>query len=224
MQREIEELVKGFQELLISTFKKYKNRLNEYKFEDFNVNDVKIFKAGNASKAIWIDKAFSKVFEDYPDLSISFVETKEDELSDDPMENITPKNAVAKGVLLLDGIGVFNHKKGNVEPLDRFIFSQRSARRREVVLARGAMPSDGWIELCRHSNQRFTLYTCDISNITGRRDPNLINKSYAIDDEIFNDDLFTVYIKAENESKIKYVLSDSIENINDENSRILDLK
>ncbi len=224
MKTEIKELVEEFYEQLILNFTKYENRLNEYGFENFNVNDVKIFKAGNASKAIWIEQAFNSVFKDYPNLSISFVETNENKRSDDFMENITPKNAVAKGVLLLNGIGVYNHENGDVEPLDRFIFSLRSARKKKSVLARGAMPSDGWVELCKHSNQRFDLYTCDISNITGRKDSKLVKKSYAIDLEIFNEDLFTVYIKPENESKIKYVLSDNKENIKEENARTLDLK
>ncbi len=124
---------------------------------------------------------------------------------------------------MLDGVGVFNHEEDEVKPLDRFIWSFRSAtRQNKPILEKGDNPNTDWTKLCRVNDDCFVLYTSDVSNIDGLND--LDEFTLTVDESIANDTFYTIFIKPVEESKIRYALGRTVEDIDEEKSVVIDLK
>nr|MBL0721787.1 hypothetical protein [Sulfurovaceae bacterium] len=112
LSEEIRDLVDNFHNVLQDTFENNLDRIKRFGFDTFEINDVKILQAGNACKAKWIKESFDEIFKEH----------KNTIFINDLKKEITPKNAVAKGSLMLESVGVFDHSavKGSehLSPLD----------------------------------------------------------------------------------------------------------
>jgi len=167
----LERVVENFKHILEATFKSYKERLIEFGYEDFNINQVKIFQAGNASRNQVLQDIFKEKFKDNSHLI--FLESDDE----DEMKKITPKNAVARGVLFLEGSGYYYHLQDEEgrKGLDRYIwFIEEIDENRQAKFKKGDTASTTDFELISRINEDyFEVCFSDIAYIEDEDDENL---------------------------------------------------
>jgi len=190
LRSEIEEAVKYFKNVLERVFKENEERLKELGIK--SLDDVVIIKAGNASKSKYVDEAFKELFEN-----------KEIKVLEDKDRDITVKNCVAKGALILRNVGVYNWKVTNNEgrlPLDRYIFDIEKLRDSEeaVVLRKGDTQKVDFKFAGLRDFDVIEIFYSDVEDIEDDLDDRLKFKTIKLPEDIVE--------KAENEGKFDFLI------------------
>jgi len=190
LKSEIEEAVKYFKSVLERVFKENEERLKELGIK--SLDDVVIIKAGNASKSKYVDEAFAELFEN-----------KEIKVLEDKNRDITVKNCVAKGALILRNVGVYNWKVTNNEgrlPLDRYIFDIEKLRDGEdaVVLRKGDTQKVDFKLVGLRDYDVIEIFYSDVEDIEDDLDDRLKFKTIKLREDIVE--------KAEDEGKFDFLI------------------
>ena len=187
----IEELIKdkifksveNFKNVLEETFKEYQDRLKQFKYDEFSINDIKIFQAGNACKAKWVKESFDELFENKENIIFINNESKK----------ITPKNAVAKGALMLKEVGVYNYTKDttlpNVMPISKYIWKIEDINEEDAkpVIKKGDNISKEFVNIGKRDSDIFTIYFSEVSTIEDEDDKDLEYRNVPIPRELLEE-------------------------------------
>jgi len=220
LDEKIDAIVKNFKNIIEETFQHNLERIKEFGFESFNIDDVKVLQAGNACKARWIKNAFKKYFENGP--NIIFLE--------DEKREITPKNAVAKGALMLGNIGVFNHSKiegdtNTLMPLDRYIWDfsllEEEGDEAKATLTRGATSKLDWKSISRINNNLFTIYYSAVATLEDEEDENLFHYTITIPDELLEEGKYSIWARPYDGKFIECVLGNKKGDNRDETKKMI---
>lgn len=195
--------VSNFKKILENSFIEKIDRLKEFGIDEFNIDDVVIIQAGNTCKAKWVKEAFEEHFDNQE--NIVFLENEE--------KDITPKNAVARGALMLDGIGIHYYNKSEDEatiPLDRFIWNyselEDEGEDAEPVFKQDDTSKLEFRRVSRISDQSVTIYYSKVVQLEDEYDDRLLHHTITIPDEIFEDDKNNLWVKPYDGAVIEAVL------------------
>jgi len=216
----LEKAVENFKYILIDTFKSYKKRLMEFGYEDFDVNQVKIFQAGNASKNRVLQEIFKNKFKEHP--NIIFLESDDE----NQMKKITPKNAVARGVLFLEGSGYYYYQanESGKKGLDRYIWFfediEEEGSDAKPKLKKGDTANKDFEIISRISDNVFEVCYTDMAYVENEDDENLQFVTFVLDG-IDIGDYYFVYAKPYYDKYLEIRFGDEGEI--DDNSYVIDL-
>ena len=187
---EVTEAVENFRDVLESVFNEYEERIKKFGFSEFDINEVRIFQAGNTCRSEWLKTAFDTVFNEHP--HIIFLENKEEE--------VTVKNAVAKGALFLEGSGYHNHSlnKDGTMPLDRYVWNYEKLEDGEIepVLKSGDNLSVEFKFIGTvNEDNTFRIYYSFRKNLEDIKDEHLMDHLIEIPEELIGEDNFFVFAK-----------------------------
>ena len=191
------DAVENFYKITKTTFKSNLKRLEKFGFEEFNIDEIQIFQAGNTCKSKWVKNAFDGTFKDHP--SIRFLEEKD---AKDEFSKITVKNAVAKGALFLEGTGYYDHttNKDGFMPLDRYIWNieivEDECEDALPSLCTGATVNDDFVWCSRIGDDfSFSIYYSNVGSVEDEDDDALAYHNIKIPQELQNESISHVYIK-----------------------------
>jgi len=215
----LEDAVENFKYILENTFRTNEEILAQFGYDEFNIEKVKIFQAGNASRNETLKGIFDEKFENHP--NIIFLESNDE----DEMKKITPKNAVARGVLFLEGTG-YHYQSIGMAGLDRYIWSiediEEDEEEAEAKLSRGETALDREFErISRINGEQFPIYFSDVAHIEGDNDENL-HSIYVNIDYIDIGDAYFMYAKPYKKDIIEVRFGDD-EGIISDDSYFIDL-
>jgi len=177
----LEKAVENFKYILVDTFKHYKERLIDFGYEDFDINQIKIFQAGNASRNNILQEIFKAKFKDSS--NIIFLESSDE----DEMTQITPKNAVARGVLFLENTGYYYHEEdeNGKSGLDRYIWFEEEIEEdgedSKAKLRRGDTSKKDFEIVSRIDGEQFNVCYSDVAYVEDEDDQNLKFISFELD-------------------------------------------
>jgi len=196
----IEQSIKSFKDNLQNSFTRYLDRIKKFGYDNFTINDVKIFQAGNTCKAQWVEDAFKEMFEEDANINMVWHERS----------GITPKNAVAKGALYLSNVGVYNYTSANTDtmPLDRYIWNEddvEEIEEAEPIFRQGDNQDLDYKLLARRNNAIFRIYYSSTVAIEDEYDPNLKSHNVRIDDKYLEEDKFDIWVKPYDRYRMKMV-------------------
>lgn len=220
LEEKISSMVENFKNIIESTFKDKLSILEKFGFDDFNIDDVKVLQAGNTCKAKWVKEAFEKFFDSQN--NIIFI--------NDEKKEITPKNAVAKGGLMLNGVGIYNHTKvdSDLMPLDRYIWDisllEEEGEDAEPVFKQGDNSKSEYRNIARISENTFYVYFSQSSQLEDEDDEELEKHNIVIPEHLMEDGKYSIWAKPYDANFIECILSDvKGENMDDSKRMILDL-
>lgn len=223
LEKEILKLVANFRNVLTTTFMDNEDRLKQFGFDKFDINDIKIIQAGNACKAKWVKSAFDEEFKEHENIIFINDEDKE----------ITPKNAVAKGALMLNSVGVYNHSvvegAEHLMPLDRYIWDidmlEEDAEEAEPIFKRGDNVTIDFSSIGKRKGTEFTVYFSSTSSLEDEDDEDLKYHIIAIPEELIEDDKYDIWAKPYDADKIECILANNKgENMNETKKMIISLE
>lgn len=219
LKEKISKIIQNFYLILMRTFADYQERIELFGYDVFDIKNVKIIQAGNSCKAKWVKSAFDEFFEDHQ--SIIFL--------DDKKRNITPKNAVAKGALMLQEIKVYNHSKSeqhHAMPLDRYLWDindvDENGEEAKPILVKGDNFKSGWKILTIRTNNTFRVYYSQAASVMS--EDNLMQHTITIPDELIDEIKYTVCIRSYDGALVECALSNrKMESIDESKKIIIDL-
>ena len=219
----LRDAVTNFKHILENTFKEYENRLIEFEHKNFDSKKVKIFQAGNASKNVKLQSIFEDVFKDHP--KIVFLESDE---NTEERKKITPKNAVARGLLFLSNVGYHYHQKDDKGGLDRYIWLyeeiEEEGDEAEAVLKKGDTAKNTDFSIVSRVDiniWQFKIFYSDIATLEDEDDDHLKSLVVDLPEELQMEDLYLVHAKPYYDKYLEIKLGDDEETF--QNSYILDL-
>ena len=156
---------------------------------------------------------------------------------DNEKKDITPKNAVAKGALMLKGVGVYNHSKDTVSqevmPISKYIWKYEEVEEEgedaKAVIKKGANVNDKFKNIGKRDNDIFSIYYSEVSTIEDEDDPNLKSHSITIPsnllEEINEKKLYDIWIKPYDGDIVECSISNKDgEQLSDSKKFLLNLK
>jgi len=191
------DAVENFYKITKATFKSNIKRLEEFGFNEFDMNDIQIFQAGNTCRSKWVKNAFEEIFKEHP--SIKFLEEKN---AKDEFSKITVKNAVAKGALFLEGTGYYDYttNKDGFMPLDRYIWNyeiiEDECEDAQPSLCTGDTIEHNFVWCSRIGDDfSFSVYYSNVGSVDDEDDDALEYHDIKIPQELQSKNISHVYIK-----------------------------
>jgi len=224
LDKKMSKVVNNFKKILETTFKEYEYRLKDLGYESFNIDDVKILQAGNTCKAKWVQEAFEEIFGDSANIDMI---KEEDKL------HITPKNAVAKGVLMLENVGVYNYSKkgstGKNMPLDRYIWDiddvEEEGADAEAIFSHGDNENSEYKIIGRKQKNMIKIYYSKVSTLEDEYDENLFCHNIVIPNEVMENGKNDLWAKPYDRHYIECMFGNKKgENLNETKKFIIDLE
>jgi hypothetical protein len=216
------EAVENFKYVLESTFKEFEWRLQQFGHKNFNINKVKIFQAGNASRNENLQKIFKEIFKEHD--KIVFLKSDD---SEEERKKITPKNAVARGVLFLSNNGYYYYQQDEKGGLDRYIWFiediEEDMDEAEARLKKGDTFKRDFELISRIDlvQKEFKVHYSDVAKVEDEDDDRLLSIPVKLSEDLINENWFFVYAKPHYDKYLEIKFGDEEEPKSD--SYILDL-
>ena len=223
----ISKRVTNFKNILEDTFEANQERLSVFGFDEFDIDEVKILQAGNTCKAKWIKESFTEEFGSDKE-NIIFIQ--------DDVKKITPKNAVAKGALMLQSVGMFNHssivRDGSDDdtalmPLTQYIWDFESVEEdgdeAEPLFKRGDNLTLDYKIVSRRNGNLFSIYFSTTATVEDEDE--LSSHTFTISEKFLEDGKFDIWVKPYDGDKLECVLANKKGDNKDETKKfIINLK
>lgn len=223
LQDTMNDLVINFKRIIENVFKDNMEILTKFGLTGFNLNDIKIFQAGNTCKSVILQDVFDEIFENHEKLV--FIE--------DEKREITPKNAVAKGSLMLEGTGVYNHSIVSINglelmPIDRYIWNIEDVIEDEdeakAQIKSGDNSNLEWKRISRISNGSFTIYYSFSSSVEDDEDDSLLHHTIKLPAEFDGESRKNIWAKPYDGKRIECIIGDKKgDDLNEYTTMIIDL-
>jgi hypothetical protein len=223
LEQKIQSAVSQFKAALTDAFhsESGKSRMNKLEFNlDDLKHDIRIILAGNTCKSSLVKKAFNSSFNDFIDneqtngSSSDPSGTKKGEqlnsrfiFLENKDKNITAKNAVARGVLKLDNVGV--HRLSGNSSFTFTIYAKNPMGGAPIkVLTNGANSDLDWTSFAGLDKQTnsFKLYYSKVSNLMSLDADEMLYKTVDVPKEVLEMNGKRVYIKAFNSNTVEFTL------------------
>ena len=226
IEEKIFESITNFKNILQDTFKEHQDRLKKFGYDEFSINDIKIFQAGNTCKAKWVKESF-ELFENKD--NIIFISNEK--------KDITPKNAVAKGALMLKEVGVYNHSKDTISdecmPLSKYIWKYddvvEDGDEAEPVLKKGDNTNKDFVNIGKRNRDIFSIYYSEVSTVEDEDDEDLLSHNITIPQELLEEVnqkvFFDIWVKPYDGDLIECIISSKDgQKLNESKKFLLNLK